>query len=407
MRKLACLLIGAACLANCARPYAPPGGDPDRLPPALVTTTPAPFEVLRQLDQPVVFRFDERLRTRTFTRALVSVSPGSPETIEFDVKGNEVRIRQRGGWTAGQIYNIVLRPGVEDMFNNRRTRPAELIFSTGPQVPPSALGGLIEDRLTGRPAKDAAVEAMRRSDSTVYRAWADTSAFFVLRHIPYGTYDLLAFGDANRNGRRDGSESRQALTATVGPGQDTVQVFFVLLPNDTTPPRALRAEPIDSLQARITFDDSIDPDSGLVAATAAVFALPDSTPWPGTFTLQLEAAATAAARARRAAADSAAADSAARARAAADTTRRAAPRPRPATPPATVAPGAPTRPVPEKVVVLGSDTPMRPGTYVILVSGVRNVNGLAGGGSARLTVRPAAARPGAPPDTTPQVPRTR
>ena len=398
------LVMFAAAAGGCARPFAPPGGEADRLPPALVTTSPAPFAVLTQLNQPVVFRFDERIRTRTFNRALVSVSPGAPETVEFQVKGNEVRVRPRGGWVAGQIYNVVLRPGVEDLFNNRRSRPAELVFSTGPQVPPSALAGLIEDRLTGRPARDALVEAVRRTDSTVYRAWADSSAFFALRHIPYGTYDLYAFADANRNGRRDAAESRQALTASVGPGQDTVQVFFVILPNDTTAPRALRAEPLDSLQARITFDDAIDPDSGLVAARAEVFILPDSTPRPGPVTLQLEATAMAAVRARRAAADSAAADSTARARAAADSAARPPARARPPGPPPAAAGREPTGPIPEKVVVLGTDTPFIPGTFAIVIVGARNVNGLGGGGSVRLTVRAPAAPARQPADTIPAVP---
>jgi hypothetical protein len=153
-------------LAACARPFAPPGGDPDRLPPGLVSTSPAPFAVLTELDEPVVFRFDERIRTRNFSPALVSVSPGVPEDVEFQVKGNEVRVGLRGGWRQGQIYNVVIRPGVEDMFNNRRARAAELVFTTGPQVPHSVLAGLIEDRLTGRPAREA-VEAVRRTDSTV------------------------------------------------------------------------------------------------------------------------------------------------------------------------------------------------------------------------------------------------
>ena len=410
-RQLAILGVALTALAACARPYAPPGGDPDRLPPALVTTNPAPFTVWTQLEQPVVFRFDERLRTRTFTRALVSVSPGSPADIEFHVSGNEVRVRPRGGWLPGQIYRVVLRPGVEDMFSNRRLAEAELVFSTGPQVPPSALAGLIEDRMTRRPARDAIVEAVRRNDSTVYRAWADSAAFFALRYIPYGTYDLYAYADGNRNGRRDPSEARDiGVTASVGPGQDTVQVFFELLPNDSTPPRPLRAEPQDSVHVRITFDDAIDPDSGLVAATATIFALPDSTLRPGRPALLLEAAATAAARARRAAADSAAADSAARARARTGGDSAAAP-PAPARPPAPVAGGrpgaaapaaqnAPTEPLPEKIVVLSTDAPFAPGEYVLVISGARNVNGLVGGGSVRFTVKPPAAPARAPADTT-------
>jgi len=413
--RLVGLLLALTALAACARPYAPTGGEPDRLPPALVSTSPAPFVVVTQLDEPAVFRFNERIRTRTFNRSLVSVSPGEPGDIEFHVGGDEIRVRPRGGWAPGQIYHVVIRPGVEDLFNNRRTQQVELVFSTGPEVPRDALAGLVEDRLTGRGARDAVVEAVRRTDSTVYRAWTDSSAFFALRDIPYGTYDLYAYADANHNGRRDPAEARHlGVTASLGAGQDTVQVFFELLPSDTTAPRLLRAETMDSTAVRVTFDDAVDPDSGLVAATAAAYLLPDSTLRPGRLTLELLAAATEAARRRRAAADSVAADSAARA--AADSAARAATRDSTAArPPARAlpsaaraaarapgpAPAAPTGPLPEKIVVLSSEQPFAPGDYAIVIEGVRNVNGLSGGGSVRVTVKaaPAPARPSA--DTIP------
>jgi hypothetical protein len=161
---------------------------------------------------------------------------------------------------------------------------------------------------------------------------------------------------------------------------------------------------MDSMQVRITFDDAIDQDSGLVAARADVFALPDSTARAGNYTLQLEAAALASARARRPAADSVAPDSAAADsgcihNSTVDTTARAAPRLRPgAAPPAAQ---EPTVPIPQKAIVLGSDTPFRPGSYAIVVSGARNVNGLAGGGSVTLTVRAPATPARSPTDTLP------
>jgi len=384
-KLVAGLLLTMVVLAGCARPYAPPGGERDRLPPALVSTSPAPLAVGGELDAPVVFRFDERIRTRTFTRALVSVSPSLPDEIEFDIKGSEVRVRRRGGWQPGQIYHVILRPGVEDLFGNRRSLPAELVFSTGPQIPPTALAGLVEDRITARAARDAVVEAVRRNDSTVYRTYADSAAFFALRHVPYGTYDVVAYSDANRNARRDASEARHlGVTASLGPGQDTVQVFFNLLPSDTTGPRLLRAETQDSLSVRLTFDDAIDPDSGMVGGGAELFALPDSSSVPAALDMQLQAVAAAAARIRQAAVDSARADSAR-----ADTAAARVPVPPPAAAQDTA------RILPEKVLVLTMERALSPGEYAVVVRGLRNVNGLVGGGSARFTVRPPPRRPAA------------
>jgi hypothetical protein len=401
-------LLAAVMAAACARAYPPAGGERDRIAPRLIGTTPGPLEVVPGFDQPVVFRFDERLSERNFSEALVMVSPRDG-ALRVERGRREVRVRIDGGWRPNRVYRVVLLPGIRDLFGNARTESAEIVFSTGPPIPNTAVAGIVLDRLTGRPPQNALVHAVRRGDTASYTAVGDTMGFFSLRHLPLGVYDLFAFTDQNRNRRRDPVEPMDTATLSLGSAADTVAVVFNVLAPDTTPPRVTRAEVIDSLHVRVTLDDYVDVAAPITGAAAELHVLPDSTRFAGARRLlqaplfERERREIAAQRADTAAVQRA--DTAAVQRA--DTA--AVPPPTPA-PPARVPAGraaaqpASQEPLPTREVVVELDRPLEPGLqYTITVSGLVNLHGLVGGGSAGFETRPAAQPPpGAaiPPDTT-------
>ena len=387
MKRSVVLLLA---LGACARPQPAPGGDPDRQAPGLVSTSPAALARVTDPNATVVFRFDERLRTRSFNRTFVTVMPGEPDEFQVSVHGNEVRVSRRAGWLPGQIYHVVVRTGIEDLFGNRRSVPAELVFSTGPEVPFTAIAGMVQDRVTRQGARDAQVQAVRRADSTVYRTAADSASFFALRHAPYGTYDVVAFSDRNRNNRLDAGEPRSGISlVNLGAGADTVMVMFELLPHDSTGPRLSRAELADSTHLRLTFDDYIDAENGTGGASLEVYQLPDSTLYQAGGALQLPAAFEAERERSRAAADTG--------RARADTARADTARPAPPRRPGIASAQRPTGPVADRTVIATVMRPLVPGEYAVVVRNIRNVNGLVGSGSVRFTVRAATRAPG---DTT-------
>jgi hypothetical protein len=357
--------------AGCARPFPPPGGErPDR-PPAVIEVTPEPLSVQARVTGPVVFRFDRRISERLAAEPVIVSPATSPVRVQ---RGrSEIRVSLERGWEPGQIYHVVLVPGVSDLFNNATTQPIELVFSTGPEIPETAVAGLVTDRLTGRPARNALVQAVRQADSLVYLAPADTGGFFSLRHLPQGEYETRAFMDVNRNRRLDATEpvSGTASVQLLSPS-DTVPLVLAVLPPDTTPARLTRAEAQDTLRVQLQFDDFIAPDVELGSATVALLALPDSTPGPSGRLMTVAQAAE-----LRAAAQAAAAAAAA----AADTTAAAAAAPR-------AAAAQPDDPLPARELVFIPDGPLLPGVqYVITVAGVTNINGVpGGGGSATFTV---------------------
>jgi hypothetical protein len=368
---LAALIVGAAC----ARAYPPPGGERDTQPPRLIATTPAALEVVSGFTGPAVFRFDERLSERNFSETLVVVSPAD-STVRVERGRTEVRVSLAGGWRPNRVYRITLLPGVRDLFGNARTEQAEIVFSTGPPVPATAVAGIVQDRITGRPAASAVVRATRRADQVVYTAVGDQSGFFSLRHLPLGAYDVRAFTDQNRNRRHDPAEPADSTEFTLGAPDDTLALVFNVLPRDTTPPRVTAVAVMDSLRLRVTFDDYFDVAEPVADVSAEVHALPDSVRFAGAVRVLQAPLFEAETRAAPQAADTAAAP--------------------PRAPPART-----TTPLPTRDLVVVLERPLERGTrYTVTVRGATNISGLTGGGTASFeTQAPPRPPPPAPPDT--------
>lgn len=428
-------LLAAVWLGGCAHAVPPPGGEEDREPPRVISTTPEHLAVVEPSRDAVIFRFDERISERGLEDPVLV----SPETgaVKVSRGRSELRVRVENGWKPGLVYQVTLLPVVQDMFGNPIPEPVVVAFSTGAEIPNTVVAGLAMDRLTGGPvARNLRVEATRQSDSTRYVAVGDTAGFFAFRYLPPGKYDLISYHDGNRNRRLDYSEPMFGGVIEVG-AADTTLLELPLLAQDTTPARLTRAEARDSMTVAVTFDDAIDPDLSLVDVRVRVHELPDSTPVPIGIILhhhEYEAAQRTRMAAARDSADAAEAasppeappDSAARARTEvgrvgrpgragraladpSDVARRAAEEPEPGPEAAAEDSVKPPLPARELVVILGRA--LEPETrYHVEVEGLTNIAGLTGGGGSAVFVAPKRPEPpdtaGAAPDTTATPPDT-
>ncbi|HUF67022.1 MAG TPA: Ig-like domain-containing protein [Longimicrobiales bacterium] len=387
-RMVAAATIIAAMNA-CARAMPPPGGEPDQSPPQVVATTPEQLSVVDPFDGAVVFEFDERLSERNIEGAVI-VSPATGE-VHVSRNGSELRVSIDGGWREGVVYRVLLLPGIRDLFNNERRSPVDLVFSTGPAIVNTAFGGLISDRITGRPEPLAMVEATRRADSLVYVATVDSLGFFAYRNLPLGIYNLVAYADRNRNRRLDpGEPLTSPRVVTLNTERDTVDLDLAVVPNDTTPARLIRAEGRDSLQVRLFTDDHIDPERSLNGIEVQLMMLPDSEAVVGPFQLVRADSFAELVRART---DSLRLDSLRTAAAAGDTAaarRLEAPQPPPLQPRAGPAGALPSiGPSPFQELVLVPARPLLPGRYEVTVSNLLNISMRpGGGGKAEFEIRP-------------------
>jgi hypothetical protein len=397
-RNVALLVIA---LAACARVMSPTGGDPDRSPPAVVQTIPEQNALATQLagrEQEVRIVFDETISERS-PREMVMVSPETGE-VDVDRDGNVLKVKIEGGWQPNRVYRVTVLPGLVDRFGNARPTTYELVFSTGATIPQNAVGGIVTDRITGRPVGNARVEVISRADSTVFTTVTDSMGFYAVRALPPGAYDTRVYVDQNRNRELDAAEATAAQPVNVASVNDTIAIELSLLVHDTTPARLTRADIRDSLQVRLSFDDYTDPVGGLPPMRITAWQLPDSTMIAGgSIMTPREFDALRAARGDTARAD---------------TINRQLPSPRAPTPrppvqrppPGIATPAADTsRVLPVNELVWVPVTPLRPSTrYRITISGYRNLAGIPNGGGSVVVTSPAPPRaaPVLRPDTTRQ-----
>ncbi len=403
---LALTVVAIAACAHVMSPSGWTGGKADKTPPQLVSTSPQQLAVLPGWTGPVVFRFDERLSEQGINDQTAIISPDTGSRVVVKRHGSEIRVQPRDGWKPGRVYHVVLLPTIRDMFSNQRTAPVELVFSTGPPIPTTAVAGLVTDRITGKPMAGALVQAIHVPDSLTYTTASDTAGFFAVRYLPRGRYLVRAFDDRNKDRKPQFNEAHAESSTELAPARDTsVLPDLALLPGDTTPARLMQVQPRDSVTLRLAFDDFIDPAKGAMPATAQLWRLPDSVLVPSSgplFLKQLEAL-----RPKPAPDTSAAA----RARAAADSVARLG------------ADSARALPVQEMFVSLLQ--PLTPRTrYRLTVHGITNIADVQGGGgsvtfetaapprteadSTRAGKRPGTtprSRPGAPPDSVRRAPR--
>lgn len=366
--------------AACAHQVAPSGGPEDRAGPVLIASSPDSVAVVPGYRDPVAFLFDERVSERGLREAVL-VSPRT-SAVQVDHGGEEVKVSLARGWRPNTVYQVRIDRTPQDLFGNRLTEPAVVVFSTGPEIPDTRSTGRVADRLTGAPLVGGRIEALSAADSLVYLAVTDSTGRYELRHLPAGSYRVRAYSDVNRDRDFQDFEPRDSAVVAIGAAEGTETRLAVVLP-DTSAPKIGSAR-LENGVVVIPFDDYLDPEQSITAAQVRIEgpdgrpvriaegkvgdfpppAAPDSGAGPGIPDSANPRRADSPAR-------QAAADSAARR----DTTRI-------------------LTPASQKISVRTADTLSWDAEYRVTVQRVRNVVGLEGGGETTLKTGP---RPAAPP----------
>jgi hypothetical protein len=276
---VAALGVGATAAA-CARQGAPPGGPQDRRPPVVVRVSPDTFATVEPGGEAIRIDFDERISERPAQGALagaVRVSPRTgPVRVSHGRRGLEVTVG--GGFRPGLVYRVRVEPVLNDMFGNRMRAPFEWVFSTGGEFQENAVGGLVWDRVTGEPVQDVQV-LLRRGEAedpgfdTVppHVALTDSGGIFALRYLPEGSYTVTAFQDRNANDEPDAFEMQGTSGELAVASSDTVVTSFSIMIPDTTAPRVVRVETVDSATLRVTMDDPIAPEAPLRGTVPGIY----------------------------------------------------------------------------------------------------------------------------------------
>ena len=264
----------------CARNERPSGGPEDRFPPYVVETLPDTFSTVEPGTREVRFRFSERISERPVSGRLNDAVIVSPSTGEVRVRHGRdgITVRIREGFAPGLVYRVTVLPVIQDMFGNALQDPFDLVFSTGGEIVPNVVAGMVEDRVTGEATRDARVAArfVVGDDTVTHWNVSDTGGVFSLRYVPAGPFEVWAWQDMNRDGEVGRSEPQTSFV----PGElveapDTTLAILTLIVPDTTPPRLARAIVEDSVRLKIEIDDHIEPDveEGSITGVVTVVAL--------------------------------------------------------------------------------------------------------------------------------------
>lgn len=267
-------LLAAACAEV---GHGPPGGPEDHAPPKLLKVTPD-TAALHAKPKEVVFRFDEVVSERpvgaTSLDGLVVLSPsdGVPR-VSWHWKA--ISIRPRRGFRANTAYTVTLLPGLSDLRGNVLKSTLTTFFSTGGEIPNTALRGTVFDWVAGKPAPHAIVQAFHPGDTTfAWIATTDSIGHFEIRAFPAGSYRVRAFVDANNNRTIDPREAYDTLVAAIA---DSARVELLTFVHDSLGPRIDRLSVEDSLTVRMEFDKPYEPTRPVTAAQFTLLRADSST----------------------------------------------------------------------------------------------------------------------------------
>jgi hypothetical protein len=279
---LAIACAGAVALAAaCANPSAPPGGPPDELPPLILDVTPAIGDTSVQ-PKVVTLQFDEVISESPAgspdLASLVFISPRSGD-VNVSWKRSRMDIRPKAGFRDSTVYTITVRPGIQDLRNNKIDSITTIVFSTRGPIPNTVVGGVLFDWPAGRGARDALVEAISVVDTTVaYVGVTDSVGRFKIRHVPAGQYLVRGFVDRNNNRALERTELWDTLRV---PLRDSTDVELYGYIHDTTAARMSNLVLQDSGRLLVaTFDKPLAISQLFTPDQWSVRTLPDSTPVP-------------------------------------------------------------------------------------------------------------------------------
>jgi hypothetical protein len=377
------------------------------MPPALLAVEPDSGAVNVRADE-VSFHFDDVINEGAGSSDGLSryflISPRHGD-VKVDWHRSTLDVHPDDGFAPNTAYTITMLPGVGDLRGNARTEGASIVFSTGPTIPNTRIGGTLFDWEAGKPVANGAIEALARPDTQlVYVTQADSLGHFVVAHMQPGTYTVRGFVDANHNNTLDPREIWDTTHVVL---RDTVRTELLAFAHDTVGPIIATLDRTDSLTLRVKFDHGIDPaqtiDTSLFqvkTADSTVVPIRRATPareWDKAKAYadsivradsmaradSLAAQQDTSGAARRDTSGAARRDTTVRDTTRRDTTRRAVGVPpssiRPASDTAqadTTAAPTPSRPVPVSAVVIELGRALQPGqTYRLTVTGVRGLLG--------------------------------
>ncbi len=204
-------------LSSCAKDMPPPGGPPDKTPPDILATTPAPGATLVDRSAPITVEFSERINGKAIGNALF-ISPPLKVEPTVRVKGARLRIEPNEPLDSGRTYVVTIGASLQDLQGNKLTASKTIAFSTGEQIDSGAIVGRIHDK--EKPAANFRVFAFENDSLLIdslftripdYITETGSDGSFAFANMKEADYLVLGVEDKDRDNRLSRESERVAL----------------------------------------------------------------------------------------------------------------------------------------------------------------------------------------------------
>jgi hypothetical protein len=258
--------------SGCARPQVPQGGPVPEIPLQVRETKPANLSFVEPFTESVEIWFAQTVAenlTQGSLREAVIVSPANGE-IEVRTGEDRIEISMEGGFQAITVYRVTVLPRFQDRFQNAMGAAFDLFFSTGPEFEPNLVAGLISNRLTLDAVREGRVDLISADGDIVQTAVADTMGVFTFPYLFSGVYTVVAYEDDNRDGEPGVVEIQDSVGVSVTQGDTLIITDLELLSPDSTAAVLNEVSVLDSTMLQLNFDDYLDPNEPLDGVEATV-----------------------------------------------------------------------------------------------------------------------------------------
>lgn len=259
------LLSGIAVLIflQCATPTQPTGGPPDRTPPEILNTEPAPGTTHFDGDR-IRFDFSKYIDRNSF-RSAFQIEPDID--LDFDISWRRRTATVRFDEPLPEATTIIFTLGTElaDTRNNRIPTPFQLALSTGPEIDEGRITATVRDAKTGEGRAGDKVVLYRHpvdlERGANYVAEADTGGVVRFNYLRDGTYKAFWLDDRNRNRRwdrqREAAQPFRTDTLHLDAAGEADPGTVFVIQQDTTAPVLLAVGLHSEVRLRLRFSEEV------------------------------------------------------------------------------------------------------------------------------------------------------
>lgn len=252
----------------CARPMAPSGGPPDKVPPVIVSVIPQSNSTSVPVDQIVQFEFSEGMNKKSLSKALF-ITPDPGQRLKVKWKGRRLRLHLGRTLDEDRTYIVTLGTDLKDAHGNAMAESYTLAFSTGQKISSGSIQGrvyeakkksgilmwayILRDGIQPNPMKDDAD----------YVTQTDQNGGYEFSHLSKGGYRLFAVEDSDGNRffelGSDGLGVTQSDVTLPNDSAKVADVSFRVTTADTLGPALNSIEALDQRHMKLQFDEALEP----------------------------------------------------------------------------------------------------------------------------------------------------